>query len=930
MTDPNILTVKPIGAGQEVGRSSILIEYQSRRVLLDCGVHPAKSGIGAMPFFDEIDPASIDLVLITHFHLDHSAALPYLTEKLASFKGRIFMTHPTKAIYKIMMTDYMQVSGGESGLYNEHDLQRSFDKIETVDYHQEFEVNGIRVTGYNAGHVLGAAMWLVDIGGVKVLYTGDFSRISDRHLMGAETPPVSPDGPQAPEPSESIPLRPLRRDHLGHTFSSRTRFRTCKFLLAGTGSRAGSVNCRVDVRSAGPRTAPHAREKVHRANPLISGWTVFADAVSKIVTRGGRCLIPVFALGRAQELLLILEEYWADTPSLRNIPVYFASSLASRSMKVYQTYINMMNERLQRESDLRNPFQFRYIREVKQHEFQDTGPCVVVASPGMLQNGFSRELFDRWCSNEINGVVIAGYAVEPTLAKVAAPLRPAVLVHPRLMSLPTEVETMTGERVPRLCSVDQISFSAHSDCQQTTGFVEAIRPRHVALVHGERTEMGRLRQHLLNTFPGMQVYTPGNGSTANPVRIRFPGSWAARAQGRLADCPLAPGARVQGLLVRNNFQHALLLPEDLSTFTELSVTALRNRVAVPGAMLLSLLEPTDPGDPSAAALMTGPALQALLQTAFEGVAPAPDGFMVDGLVRVSIRQPPAGASVTPEAGRAAPSRPPQPLPDIAIEWASSPAADMTADALLVLLGCAPTDRPLHLPTAAPALPAAPSASAGSGSDAPHAAARRTRARMDRDRDAVGSLDAIEGEAQPRTPQAPQPSQPEAEAPKVIAEQPQGEGAKSQEPTRQGQGEEPEGAAPMQLLPDAAAPTATPTAHSRVHTLAQSREGRILARVLREHFDEVRFVAEAAQPKVPSHEGVAGPILLELRQDALTARLRLAPAPPPAPPARPATTGGGEGEGISDLEVESGSAELRMRVQAILERVQAALLPLAPL
>ncbi len=75
------MTVMPIGGGQEVGRSCIYIRYNGRSVLLDCGIHPGKDGIGSCPFFDEIDPAEIDVVLITHFHLDHCASLPYFTEK---------------------------------------------------------------------------------------------------------------------------------------------------------------------------------------------------------------------------------------------------------------------------------------------------------------------------------------------------------------------------------------------------------------------------------------------------------------------------------------------------------------------------------------------------------------------------------------------------------------------------------------------------------------------------------------------------------------------------------------------------------------------------------------------------------------------------------------------------------------------------------
>lgn len=108
-----------------------------------------------------------------------------------TFRGRVFMTHPTKAIYKWLLSDYVKVSNisVEDMLYDEQDLLRSFDRIEVIDFHQETDIDGVRFTAYNAGHVLGAAMFVIEIAGVKVLYTGDYSREEDRHLMAAERPP---------------------------------------------------------------------------------------------------------------------------------------------------------------------------------------------------------------------------------------------------------------------------------------------------------------------------------------------------------------------------------------------------------------------------------------------------------------------------------------------------------------------------------------------------------------------------------------------------------------------------------------------------------------------------------------------------------------------------------------------------------------------
>jgi cleavage and polyadenylation specificity factor subunit 3 len=176
----------------------------------------------------------------------------------------------------------------------------------------------------------------------------------------------------------------------------------------------------------------------------------FTTNIHDIVRRGGRCLIPVFALGRAQELLLILDEYWSAHPELHSIPIYYASSLAKKCMTVYQTYINMMNDRIRSQFDLSNPFKFKHISNLKSMEhFDDIGPCVVMASPGMLQSGLSRELFEKWCSDKRNGVVLPGYCVEGTLAK-------------HIMSEPAEITSASGVSLPLNMSVSYVSVPSTS------------------------------------------------------------------------------------------------------------------------------------------------------------------------------------------------------------------------------------------------------------------------------------------------------------------------------------------------------------------------------------------------------------------------------------------------------------------------------------
>ena len=550
------MTITPLGSGQEVGRSCHLLAFRGTTILLDCGIHPGYDGMSGLPYFDNVDPASVDVVLITHFHLDHVASLPYFTER-TGFVGRVFMTHPTKAVTRLLLGDYLRLmamkrGGGGSDessiLYTEAELQSCIDKIELVDYHQTIELDlmsGLKFHALNAGHVLGAAMFHIELGGRTILYTGDYSMEEDRHLMAAEIP---------------------------HTLDP-------DVLI---------VESTYGVQVHASRAEREAR---------------FTGTIERIVNGGGRCLIPVFALGRAQELLLILDEYWQDHPHLRSVPIYYASKMASRALRVYQTYANMMNVRIRKQMDLGNPFAFKHIRNLKSidvNSFDDRGPSVVFASPGMLQSGVSRQLFDRWASDPKNGCLIAGYAVEHTLAK-------------EIMSQPREVVTMEGRRQPLNCLVDYVSFSAHVDFVQNRDFITTVNPRNIVLVHGAKEEMGRLKGALMmhyNKLP--EKHRPTIAMPPNEVEVKliFTRRRSAKIMGKLAaaasidldnvnnnDDDVVTTAKeeeevmvlaepregdpVRGILVTQQNSSRIVAPEDLSTYTPLRVGSVSSRLHVP-------------------------------------------------------------------------------------------------------------------------------------------------------------------------------------------------------------------------------------------------------------------------------------------------------------------------------------------------------------
>jgi cleavage and polyadenylation specificity factor subunit 3 len=537
MADVPTLSVTMLGAGQEVGRSCCVLQYRGRTIVCDTGIHPALSGIASLPFIDELDWSTVDAVLVTQwdiwaacsikfiqalpsFHLDHAAALTFITEKVSKVnaiwswplaqddfqtnfrdgKGKVYMTHPTKALHKFMMQDFVRTgwacsifccqnsanvvhsSSTSDALFSPLELSMSLSMITPVSVHQLITVcPGVTFTPYHAGHVLGACMFLIDIAGLKILYTGDYSREEDRHLVKAEIPTVRPD-----------------------------------VLI---------VESTYGVQSLEDRPDKELR---------------FTKLVHAIIKRGGHVLLPTFALGRAQELLLILDEYWRKNPDLHNVPIYYASALARKCMAVYQTYIHTMNNNIRSRFAKRdNPFVFkcdthllistdtfwtvfRHVSNLPQprgweKKIAEGPPCVVLASPGFMQSGPSRELLEYWAPDSRNGLIVTGYSVEGTMARVSGIIAISLLAHlyvfgkrnvyffaflllcasrkpveceltylslyahffQDIMNEPDEIESIKGGMIPRKLSVEYISFSAHVDYSQNKEFIELIKAQHV-------------------------------------------------------------------------------------------------------------------------------------------------------------------------------------------------------------------------------------------------------------------------------------------------------------------------------------------------------------------------------------------------------------------------------------------------------------------
>lgn len=191
----------------------------------------------------------------------------------------------------------------------------------------------------------------------------------------------------------------------------------------------------------------------------------------------------------------------------------------------------------------------------------------------MLQSGISRTLFERWCGDPKNGVIFPGYCVEGTLAKELLTNKNA-----------TEVETLNGTKIPRLCSIHYISFSAHSDYPGTRNYIKDVVPAHVILVHGEKTLMASLKNQLKEDFAAriskslLTLYNPVNCSSVN---ISCCGAKTVKLVGTIAKRDIRPGSRLDGVLIYKDYSHLLVDASEIYNFTQLPTYHLIQKQTIP-------------------------------------------------------------------------------------------------------------------------------------------------------------------------------------------------------------------------------------------------------------------------------------------------------------------------------------------------------------
>ncbi|KAG0336691.1 Integrator complex subunit 11 [Podila horticola] len=442
------IQVVPLGAGQDVGRSCILITIGGKNIMLDCGMHMGFNDERRFPDFSYISKTGdftemLDCVIISHFHLDHCGALPFFTE-MCGYDGPIYMTHPTKAICPLLLEDYRKISvdrKGERNFFTSANIKDCMKKVIAVNLHQTIMVDDdLEICAYYAGHVLGAAMFYIRVGEESLVYTGDYNMTPDRHLGSAWIDKVRPD------------------------------------VLITESTYATTI-----------RDSKRSRERD------------FLKKVHDCVADGGNVIIPVFALGRAQELCILIETYW-ERMDLK-VPIYFSTGLTEKANHFYRLFINWTNEKIKSTFVHRNMFDFKHIKPWERSFIDLPGPMVVFATPGMLHSGTSLELFKKWAPNPKNMIIMPGYCVAGTVGS-------------KVLAGEKKIQIDSFTSVDVNLQVKNLSFSAHADAKGIMQLIRQCEAKNVVLVHGEKSSMGFLKSRIMTEF-GIPCFDPANGETVS-------------------------------------------------------------------------------------------------------------------------------------------------------------------------------------------------------------------------------------------------------------------------------------------------------------------------------------------------------------------------------------------------------------------------------
>lgn len=441
-------TVTFWGAARTVTGSMHQLSVGSKTVLLDCGLFQGKRAESFRRNRDfPFRPKEIDAVVLSHAHVDHCGNLPNLVRR--GFAGPIYCTHATRALAAVMLGDAAKIQQEDANylnrkrakdepkvepLFDGRDVFRTLTKLQAVDYGKPFHVvKGVEARFVDAGHLLGSAMVGVRIetpaGERRLTFTGD---------VGRPGLPILRD----PEPVPACDTLISECTYGGHTHEP----------VDETAEQLGAV-------------------------------------VRRTAERGGRVIIPAFAVGRTQTVVYFLHQL-ISAGKLSDIPIFVDSPMATRASEVFREHTECYDAEtlslLEAHPDLFGERHVRYVETVNESVKlnQRPGPCVVIAASGMCEAGRVLHHLKHGLANPLNTVLIAGYQAADTLGRRLVEKRPEVRVLGRPVPVKAEIVVLNG-------------LSSHADHGDLLRMLGPLGPTtRVRLVHGEPERAAKLEEGL--------------------------------------------------------------------------------------------------------------------------------------------------------------------------------------------------------------------------------------------------------------------------------------------------------------------------------------------------------------------------------------------------------------------------------------------------
>lgn len=440
-----------LGGAKEIGGSAILVELNDYKILLDCGIRQS-AGKDPLPDFRKIQElGGVDAVIISHAHMDHTGTLPLISKEypLAS----IYATVMTIDLTRVLLYDSIKLMNRkEEGIpvYAAAHVEALFTRMRGCRYEETLEIlPGLKLTMYPAGHIAGAACIFLESKEGSLFYTGDFSGFAQNTIEGIRIPKLRPD---------------------------------------------------VIITEATYGDKLHANRQVEEK--------ALVEVVRECIEKKGKMVIPAFALGRAQEVLLILRRAM-NKGELPKVKIYVDGMV--RDMNVVYSrhpwYLkNALAKRIEKGNDIFYSDEIVPVgmKDDRMELLNGSDPTIFVASSGMLTGGPSAMYAEKIAPMENGYFIITGYQDEEAPGRQIQQL------------LESEEEerflTVNEHRVPVLCTLRKISLSAHGDKAEIQGLLERLSARHIFLVHGDPAVVEGLASELDVDYR-TRIYTPETGDS---------------------------------------------------------------------------------------------------------------------------------------------------------------------------------------------------------------------------------------------------------------------------------------------------------------------------------------------------------------------------------------------------------------------------------